>query len=210
MNGLGITEEKRLIRRFRSKGFRSRASQSAFELLAESLAPLMKSLSRRLCRDRRISFDEAMQAALRGVWFAAMDYQPKFNVRLATRAFTKIMTQHAMLKKETEKFYAGGRLGVSTDLDVNLDRKPQKEKPAAVRSGKPNESQARLIKLVRKAVGELNDAQQSAILSAGYCSPLRGENRPLPEPSKYHLDKAVKTLKRVLGKHMAKGATKDA
>lgn len=193
MKPLGITKERELIREFRRF-----ASDAAFLLLADSLEPMMVSLSRKLCRKRpEVEFDEAMQAALRGLWMAISDWKPRFNTRLATRAFSKIRTQHRLLVKETARFYANGRLETRpfdhSDCDPVL--KADQERSKSSEGTKQRQQRRELL----QAIAQLTPTQQNSLIRAGLLSTTRmNEFDPNGSPSKWRKLKAVKELKRII------------
>jgi len=205
----GITKarEVKLIRQF--KRFPS-TSQASFATLAESLNPLLISMSRQLCRRfPAIEFDDAMQAALKGLWFAIMDFDPKHNVRLITRAYLKIKTQHRLLEKETDKWYLEGRLITGTDgdgkakIDINSFADEPKECERAKQPGASGTPEREEIKReLRRAIeSELSDSEKSSLLEAGMVSRLMGENKIRVSGSKVYLRRAIRKLKEVMGKN---------
>lgn len=168
--------------------------------------PLLVSMSRFVCATRpALDFDDAMQSALRGLWFAIMDFDPKYNTRLVTRAYLKIKTQHRMLVNEHDKFYLRGELITGTESGesskINLvDHSGHRDAFAAKYPVQTKRAFRRAMK------GELTVRERAALIAIGD-SENTAENRLNSKRSakeKVELRRAIKKLKVVMGKYVIK------
>lgn len=107
-----------------------------------------------------------------------------------------------MLVEEERRFCKGGASGSGGRLEIetraDCDSIPVETGSKQSRNNKHTKRHQQLKQKLRKAISQLSDGQKSSLIAAGLCSPLHGENKVMPPPSKWHLDKAVEVLKRVM------------